>query len=154
MWTLRFSLLILVCITCFGFVAGYLAGVSYPDLISRPFTVKTSSGEPARTASGIIMNLPQVVAPVDDGQEFYSVQAGIALEIDHAGTAAWIRARHEVIDRHLMELLHTYRLRDLRSGGLPSTLRKDIKRVINTLLPKGQVRHVYITNWLMTPAGY
>ena len=101
-----------------------------------------------------MVNLPRVVAPRDDGQEFYSVQATIALEIDHAGTAASIRARHEVSARHLTELLHTYRVQDLRAGGQPSTLREDIKQVISTLLPKGQVLNVYITNWLMIPAGY
>ena len=61
--------------------------------------------------------LPRVVAPVDDGQEFYYVQANITLEIDHSGTATLIRARHDVIDRHLLEIFHTYSLKDLRAAG-------------------------------------
>lgn len=154
MWTLRFSLLILACITCFGLVAGNLAGVSYPDLIPRVFTVKPSSGESARASSGLMMNLPRVVVSVDDGQQFYYVQANIAVEIDRSWTAPLIRARHEVIDRHLMELVRTYSVKDLRSAGQPATLRADVKRTLNKLLPQGQVESVYITNWLMIPVGY
>lgn len=64
-----------------------------------------------------------------------------------------IQARHEVIDRKIMEVLHTYSVKELRSAGLRSTLRTDIRRVINQLLPQGHIRNVYITNWLMTPVG-
>jgi len=137
MWTLRFSLLMFACMICLGLAAGYLTGVFYPGLIAGPSTANTSSRKASRAAVGVMVNLPRVVASLDDGQEFYSVQATIALEIDHAGTAALIRARHEVITRHLTELLHTYRVQDLRAGGQPSTLREDIKRSARSF-PRGR----------------
>ncbi|MEK6803318.1 MAG: flagellar basal body-associated FliL family protein [Nitrospirota bacterium] len=52
-----------------------------------------------------------------------------------------------------MEFLHTYAVNDLRASGQLPALRADIRRAINKLLPKGQVRNVYITNWLMPPVG-
>ena len=152
--TKRLIIVILLGFTAVPLVAGYIAGLSYPDLLPRTFSLKTPSIEPPRSLSGVMINLPRVVAPVDDGQEFYYVQAHIALEIDHAGTATLIRARHEMIDRHLLELLHTYSVKDLRAAGQPPTLREDIKRIIGRLLPKGHIHRVYITNWVMIPAGY
>jgi len=59
-----------------------------------------------------------------------------------------------MIDRHLMELFRSYSVKELRSAGPPTALRDDIKRVINALLPQGSVRHAYVTNWVMIPAGY
>ena len=97
---------------------------------------------------------PPVVAPVDDGQRYYYVQVNLALELDRSGTAGLIQARHDAIDRQVMEILHTYAVSDLRATGQLPALRADIRRAINKLLPKGQVQNVYITNWLMTPVGY
>lgn len=152
--TLLLRIAIFLSISCTILVIGYIASVPYPDLLPRIFSLKTSSIEPPRSLSGVMINLPRVVAPVDDGQEFYYVQAHIALEIDHAGTATLIRARHEMIDRHLLELFHTYSVKDLRAAGQPYTIREDIKRIIGRLLPKGHIHKVYITNWVMIPAEY
>ena len=91
---------------------------------------------------------------MDDGQRYYYVQVNLALELDRSGTAGLIQARHDAIDRQVMEILHTYAVSDLRATGQLPALRADIRRAINTLLPKGQVQNVYITNWLMTPVGY
>lgn len=150
---LHLRLLMFVGMAGCALIAGALAGVSYSDLIPRPFTLTPASEESVPASSGITVNLPRVVTSVDDGQDFYYVQANVAVEIDHEGTAALIRARHEVIDRRLIELLHTYRLQELRVGGQPSTVREDMKRVISALVPNGQVRNVYLTNWLLIPAG-
>lgn len=152
--TLSIRFAIVLSISCTILVIGYIALVSSPDWLPRPFSLKTSSTEPSSSSSSVMINLPRVVAPVDDGQEFYYVQANIALEIDHSGTATLIRARHDVIDRHLLELFHTYSLKDLRAAGQPSTLREDIMHTISGLLPKGHIHKVYITNWVMIPAGY
>ncbi len=83
------------------------------------------------------MNLPRVVTSVGDGQDFYYVQANVAVELDQEGTTALIRARHAVIDRHLLKLLRTYRVQDLRVVGQRS-VREDMKRVISRLLPQGR----------------
>ncbi len=152
--TLRLSLLVLLSIFCLLLGAGYLAGISYTDLLPRTFSLDTSSLESSRASSGLTMNLPRVVVSVDDGRQFYYIQANIALEINRASTAPLIRARHEMIDRQIMDLFHTYSVKDLRAAGQPSALRADIKRTINNLLPQGQVQNVYITNWVMIPAQY
>ncbi|GMV51752.1 MAG: flagellar basal body-associated protein FliL [Nitrospira sp. OLB3] len=149
----RFSILALLCVACILLLAGYLAGVSYPDLMPRTFSLQTTPLDPSHQQPGVTINLPAVVAPVDDGQRYYYVQVNLAVELDRSGTAGLIQARHEVIDRKIMEVLHTYSVKELRSAGLRSTLRTDIRRVINQLLPQGHIRNVYITNWLMTPVG-
>ena len=105
-------------------------------------------------SNGTTTNLPQIVATVDDGKQFFSLQTTIALELDHSETVFAIRARHEVIDRHLVELFQSYSLKDLRAAGPPAALREDMRRVINALLPHESVRHAYVTNWVMIPVGY
>lgn len=152
--TLRLSITLLLSISCILVLVGYLGGISYSDLMPRKFTIKESSVEPQQKSSGLTINLPPVIAPVDDGQKFYYIQANISVEIDRPGTASFIRERHDTIDRHIMELFHTYPVQDLRMPGQPATLRTDLQRTLNTLLPKGQVRNVYITSWLVTPVGY
>lgn len=89
------------------------------------------------------MNLPRVVTSVGDGQDFYYVQANVAVELDQ-GTTTLIRARHAVIDRHLLKLLRTYRVQDLRVVGQRS-VREDMKRVIGHS-STGEMRYVYFTN--------
>ncbi len=150
---LYFRLLIFTCFAGSALVVSSLAGVSSSDLIPRPFTLTPSSDEPSPPSSSITINLPRVVTSVDDGDDFYYLQANVAVEIDHEGTAAMIRARHEIIDLHLLELLRTYRMQELRVADQPASLREDIKREISALLPKGLVHNVYITNWLLIPAG-
>ena len=112
-------------------------------------------GVAAHAHLGALAEHPAIVAPVDDGARFYYVQANLAVEIDRPATATIIRERHDQIDRYIMEMLHTYPVQDLRVPGQSVTLREDLKRTVNKLLPKGkgQVRNVYITNWLMTPVG-
>lgn len=152
--TLRISLALLFTIACILLVVGYLGGLSSPDLIPRTLSLSSKpSSEPSPTSAALTINLPAIVAPVDDGTRFYYVQANLAVEIDRAATGTLIRERHDQIDRYIMEMLHTYPIQDLRAPGQSVTLREDLKRTVNRLLPKGQVRNVYITNWLMTPVG-
>ncbi|HMZ53222.1 MAG TPA: flagellar basal body-associated FliL family protein [Nitrospira sp.] len=153
--TLRICLALLISISSILLVVGYLGGFSTPDLIPRTLSLSKPSAEPSPTSAGLTINLPAIVAPVDDGARFYYVQANLAVEIDRPATATIIRERHDQIDRYIMEMLHTYPVQDLRVPGQSVTLREDLKRTVNKLLPKGkgQVRNVYITNWLMTPVG-
>lgn len=152
--TLRISLALLFSISCILLVVGYLGGFSSPDLIPRTLSLSSKpSSEPSPTSAGLTINLPAIVAPVDDGTQFYYIQANLAVEIDRAATGTLIRERHDQIDRYIMEMLHAYPVQDLRAPGQSVTLREDLKRTVNRLLPKGQVRNVYITNWLMTPVG-
>ncbi|MCW5798285.1 MAG: flagellar basal body-associated FliL family protein [Nitrospira sp.] len=90
---------------------------------------------------------------VDDGRDFYYVQANIAVELDYEGTAALIRARHEVIAGHLVELLSTYPVQDLRHGRRQAAVREHMRRVISRLLPEGAVHNVSLTGWLLIPPG-
>ena len=124
------------------------------DITRQPHRVVQHWRDPSQGQPGVTINLPPVVAPVDDGQRYYYVQVNLALELDRSGTAGLIQARHDAIDRQMMEILHTYAVSDLRATGQLPALRADIRRAINKLLPKGQVQNVYITNWLMTPVGY
>ncbi len=73
-------------------------------------------------------------------------QVNLSLELNRSGAAGLIQARHDAIDRQVMEILHTSAVSDLRAAGQLPALRADIRRAINKLLPKGQVQHVYITN--------
>lgn len=148
--TARFSLILLLSTS--GILL--LAGISYLDLTPGTFTLQTSPADSPHTQPGVTINLPPVVAPVDDGQRYYYVQVNLSLELDRSGTAGVIQAHHDAIDRQIMEILHTYAVSDLRAAGQLPALRADIRRAINKLLPKGQVQNVYITNWLMTPVGY
>ncbi len=150
--TTRFSILVMLCICCIILLAGYLAGVSYPDLMPETFSFQTTPVAPSHRQPSVTINLPTVVTPVDDGHRYYYVQMSLAVDLDRSVTAGLIQARHQVIDRKIMELLNTYQVTELRSPGLWSTLRTDIQRMINQLLPEGYVRNVYITNLLMTPA--
>jgi flagellar basal body-associated protein FliL len=152
--TLRLSITLVFIIASILLVVGYLGGMSYSDLMPRTFTIKDSSVEPQQKSAGLVINLPPIIAPVDDGERFYYVQANLAVEIDRPATATLIRDRHETIDRYVMEMLHTYPIQDLRTPARSVTLRDDLKRTVNKLLPKGQVRSVYITSWLITPIGY
>lgn len=101
-----------------------------------------------------MINLPPIIAPVDDGERFYYVQANLAVEIDRPAIGTLFRDRHDQIDRYIMEMLHTYPVQDLRAPGQSVTLRNDLKRTVNRLLPKGKIRNVFITSWLITPIGY
>lgn len=151
--TLRVSLIVLFSIGIL-LLLGYLAGTYYPELLPHTFSLQTTRPDPSQMQPGVTINLPPVVAPVDDGQRYYYVQVNLSLELDRSGTAGLIRARHDAIDRQVMEILHTHGVGDLRAAGQLPALRADIRRAINKLLPKGQVQNVYITNWLMTPVGY
>jgi len=62
MMTLRLGLLICVRIPGLALIAGYLAGVSYSDLIPGPFTLTPSPDDSAPASSGIIVNLPLFVS--------------------------------------------------------------------------------------------
>lgn len=153
--TVRFSITLLFrIISCILILAGYLGGMSYSNLVPRTFFLKAASGESEQKSSGLTINLPPVVAPVDDGERDYYVQVNLALDLDRSGTAGLIQARHDVIDRQIMEVLHSYSVNDLRSTAQLSALRTDVRRAINKLLPRDEVRNVYITNWLMPPVGY
>lgn len=152
--TLRVSLIVLFSIAAILLLVGYLAGQYHPDLLPHTFSLQTAPPDPSQGQPGVTINLPPVVAPVDDGQRYYYVQVNLTLELDRSGTAGLIQARHDAIDRQVMEILHTYAVNDLRASGQLPALRADIRRAINKLLPKGQVQNVYITNWLMTPVGY
>ncbi|MCW5797213.1 MAG: Flagellar protein FliL (modular protein) [Nitrospira sp.] len=152
--TLRVGIAIFLIITSLLFVAGYLGGISYSDLMPRTFSIKDAPVEPQQKSAGLVINLPPIVAPVDDGERFYYVQANLAVEIDRPATGTLIRDRHDTIDRYVMEMLHTYPIQDLRTPGNSATLRDDLKRTVNKLLPQGRVRNVYITSWLITPIGY
>jgi len=151
--TVRISLALLFCISCVLLMVVYLGGVSAPDLIPRTLSLGKPTAESSPPSAGLTINLPAIVAPVDDGARFYYIQANLAVEIDRPATGTLIRERHDQIDRYIMEMLHTYPIQDLRAPGQSVTLRQDLKRTVNRLLPKGQVRNVYITNWLMTPVG-
>lgn len=153
--TLRITLaLLLLGISCTLLWVGSRGGFSAPDLIPRTLSLNNKpSADPSPTSAGLTINLPAIVAPVDDGARFYYIQANLAVEIDRPATGTLIRERHDQIDRYIMEMLHTYPIQDLRAPGRSVTLREDLKRTVNRLLPIGQVRNVYITNWLMTPIG-
>lgn len=152
--TLRLGIVLFLIMTGILLSVGYLTGISYSDLMPRTFSIKDSPVEPQQKAAELVINLPPIIAPVDDGAQFYYVQANLAVEIDRPATGTVIRDRHETIDRYIMEMLHSYPIQDLRAPGRSVTLREDLKRTVNKLLPKGQVRNVYITSWLITPIGY
>ena len=152
--TLRVGIALFLIITSILCLVGYLGGISYSDLMPRTFSIKDAPVEPQQKSSGLVINLPPIIAPVDDGERYYYVQANLAVEIDRPATGTVIRDRHDTIDRYIMEMLHNYPIRDLRTPGQSVTLRDDLKRTVNKLLPKGQVRNVYITSWLITPIGY
>lgn len=152
--TLRLGIALLLLLVCFLVLVGYVGGITYSDLMPRTFSIKDAPVEPQQKSAGLVINLPPIIAPVDDGERFYYVQANLAVEIDRAATGTVIRDRHDTIDRYIMELLHSYPMQDLRAPGQSVTLRDDLKRTVNKLLPKGQVRNVYITSWLITPIGY
>ncbi len=152
--TLRVGITLFLLITSFLVLVGYVGGISYSDLMPRTFSIKEAPVEPQQKSVGLVINLPPIIAPVDDGERFYYVQANLAVEIDRPATVTVIRDRHDTIDRYIMEMLHSYPIQDLRAPGRSVTLRDDLKRTVNKLLPKGQVRNVYITSWLITPIGY
>ena len=145
---------LLLCFACLGYIAFHWGQTFFRDFMPSHFSVSTSSHQYYGTTNTTMINLPQIVASLDDGDQFYSLQTTIALELDQADTALVIRSRHEIIDRHLMDLFRTYSLKELRSGGPPPALREDMKRVVNALLPEASVRNAYVTNWLMIPTGY
>lgn len=150
--SLRITLVVVLGIACIVLIAGYLGGFSSHELIPRTFSLNSKpSSDPSPASAGLTINLPAIVAPVDDGTRFYYIQANLAVEIDRPATGTLVRERHDQIDRYIMEMLHTYPVQDLLAPGRSVTLREDLKRTVNKLLPKGQVRNVYITNWLMTP---
>ncbi|QOJ35796.1 MAG: flagellar basal body-associated FliL family protein [Nitrospira sp.] len=151
--TVRFTILILAGIVGILIFSGYMIGLSYKDIMPRTFSLQTNAKGQAQTPPGVMINLPAVVAPVDDGRRYYYVQVSVAVEIDRLGTAGLIQARHDVIDRKILEIFHAYSPTDLQTAGQSPTLRQDIKQAINELLPRGRVKNVYITNWLMTPVG-
>ncbi len=152
--TLRICLALLFGSSCILLLVGYWGGFSSADLIPHTLSFNNKpSSEPAQTSAGLTINLPAIVAPVDDGARFYYIQANLAVELDRPATGTLVRERHDQIDRYIMEMLHTYPVQDLRAPGQSATLREDLKRTVNKVLPKGQVRNVYITNWLMTPVG-
>ena len=152
--TLRLGIALLLIISSMLLLVGYLGGISYSDLLPRTFSIKESPVEPQQKSAGLVINLPPIIAPVDDGERFYYVQANLAVEIDRPSTGTVVRDRHETIDRYIMEMLHSYPMQDLRAPGHSVTLRDDLKRTVNRVLPKGQIRNVYITSWLITPIGY
>ncbi|MGC3973266.1 MAG: flagellar basal body-associated FliL family protein [Nitrospira sp.] len=152
--TSRVGIALFLIIASVLLLVGYLGGISYSDLMPRTFSIRESPVEPQQKSSGLVINLPPIIAPVDDGQRFYYVQANLAVEIDRPATGTVIRDRHDTIDRHVMEMLHSYPIQDLRTPGRSVTLRDDLKRTVNNVLPKGHVRNVYITSWLITPIGY
>jgi flagellar basal body-associated protein FliL len=152
--TVRLSITLVLLIGGILLIAGYLSGFSYSDLMPRTFSLPDSPVEPQQNATRLVINLPPIIAPVDDGEHFYYVQANLSVEIDRPTTGTLIRDRHETIDRYILEMLHSYPIQDLRAPGRSITLRDDLKRTVNKLLPKGQVRNVYITSWLITPIGY
>ena len=152
--TLRVGITLFLLIASFLVLVGYVGGISYSDLMPRTFSIKDAPVGPQQKSVGLMINLPPIIAPVDDGERFYYVQANLAVEIDRAATGTVIRDRHDTIDQYIMEMLHSYPIQDLRAPGRSVTLRDDLKRTVNKLLPKGQVRNVYITSWLITPIGY
>jgi len=150
---LRYGYVVLS-VACIVYLAIHWGDTFFRDFMPSSFSVKQSSLEYSVTKNGTMINLPRIITSVDDGAQFYSLQTTIALELDDADSVVAIRSRHEMIDRHLMELFRSYSVKELRSAGPPTALRDDIKRVINALLPQGSVRHAYVTNWVMIPAGY
>lgn len=152
--TLRLGIALFLIITSMLLLVGYLGGISYSDLLPRTFSIKDSPVESQQKSTGLVINLPPIIAPVDDGARFFYVQANLAVEIDRPATVTVIRDRHDSIDRYIMEMLHNYPIQDLRAPGRSATLRDDLKRTVNKVLPKGHVRNVYITSWLITPIGY
>ena len=139
---------------CIMYLGIHWGQTFFRDFMPSGFSLKKSPNEYSVAKHGTTINLPRIVATVDDGEQFYSLQTTIAVDLDQADRVSAIRARHELIDRHLMELFRSYSLKDLRAAGPPPMLREDIKRVINGLLPESSVRHAYVTNWVMIPAGY
>src|SRR5688500_6638604 len=127
--------------TSYGYVLLSVAGVMYlgihwgptffRDIMPSSFSLKKSSRHYSFTHTGTTINLPRIIASVDDGEQFYSLHTTLAVELEHSHMVSAIRAHHELIDRHLMELFRSYSLKDLRTAGPPATLRDDIKRVIN-----------------------
>lgn len=152
--TTRISIVLFLSISGILVLVGYLAGISATDLMPHTFSLQTATPDSSQMPPGVTLNLPPVVAPVDDGQRYYQVQVNLSLELDRSGTAGLIQARHDTIDRQVMEILHSYAASDLRTAEQLPALRDDIRRAINKLLPEGQVRNVYITNWLMIPVSY
>ena len=152
--SLRVGIALFLIIASILILVGYLGGISYSDLMPRTFSIRDAPVEPQQKSAGLVINLPPIIAPVDDGQRFYYVQANLAVEIDRPATSTVIRDRHDTIDRYIMEMLHNYPIQDLRTPGRSVTLRDDLKQTVNKVLPKGQVRNVYITSWLITPIGY
>ena len=145
---------VLLSVACIMYLAIHWGETFFRDFMPSGFSLKNSSQEHSLAKNGTTINLPRIIASVDDGDQFYSLQTTIALEIDHSDAVLSIRARHEMIDRHLIQLFRSYSLQDLRSAGPPSALRADIKRVVNTVLPENSVRNAYVTNWVMIPARY
>ena len=107
--TLRITLaLLLLGISCTLLWVGSRGGFSAPDLIPRTLSLNNKpSADPSPTSAGLTINLPAIVAPVDDGARFYYIQANLAVEIDRPATGTLIRERHDQIDRYIMEMLHT-----------------------------------------------
>jgi flagellar basal body-associated protein FliL len=145
---------ILLSVACLIYIAFHWGQTFFRDFMPSSFSLKKPPHEYAVAKNGSTINLPRIITSVDDGEQFYSLQTTIAVELHDRDMVAAIRARHELIDRHLMDLFRTYSLKDLRSAGPPAALREDIKRVINALLPEKSVRNAYVTNWVMIPAGY
>jgi flagellar basal body-associated protein FliL len=145
---------VLLSVACIMYLGIHWGQAFFLGFMPSHFSLKKSPHEYSVVKNGTTVNLPRIIASVDDGEQFFSLQTTIAVELDHADMVSTIRGRHELIDRHLMELFRSYSLKDLRSAGPPPTLRYDIKRVINALLPESGVRNAYVTSWLMIPAGY
>ncbi|MBX3368823.1 MAG: hypothetical protein KF793_00400, partial [Nitrospira sp.] len=91
--SLRVGIALFLIIASILILVGYLGGISYSDLMPRTFSIKDAPVEPQQKSAGLVINLPPIIAPVDDGQRFYYVQANLAVEIDRPATSTVIRDR-------------------------------------------------------------
>ena len=137
--TLRICLALLISISSILLVVGYLGSFSTPDLIPRTLSLNKPSAEPSPTSAGLTINLPAIVAPVDDGRDSTTFKQTSPWRSIGLRPPRSSGERHDQIDRYIMEMLHTYPVQDLARARSISH-REDLKRTVNKLLPRARAR--------------